>query len=277
MTAATYQRTITVEGAHLHCEARGDGPPVLIIQGGIAEAGATEQLAERVAGQHRVLSYDRRGVSRSTVTAREPVTMARHAEDAAELLEAVSARPAHVVGASIGALIGLHLAARRPELVTTLVAHEPPMTTAVLDDEREAAMDEIAALAREDVVAAIQRLASLTGGDRESVEDGARPATPVGDTRANLHRFFEHDFPAVRASALTMDDVAAAARTTPVLPTGGSASQGQWEHRCAERLAQRLGRELIELPGGHNSLVNHPHGSANALLRLFERSRPDDS
>lgn len=203
--------------------------------------------------------------------------MARHADDAAKLLEDVSAIPAHVVGASIGALIGLHLAARRPELVTTLVAHEPPMTTVVTDDEREAAMDEIAALAREDVVAAIQRLASLTGGDRDSIEDGARPATPVGDTRANLHRFFEHDFPAVRASALTMDDVAAAARTTRVIPTGGSLSQGQWEYRCAERLAQRLDREIIDLPGGHNGLVSHPRGSGNALLRLLEGSRSADS
>ena len=266
------QRTVETGGAELYCEARGDGPPVLLIQGGLSEAGATQQLAEELAQQHRVISYDRRGLSRSAVSCDpQPLTMATHADDAAVLLEALTAEPARVIGSSIGAVIGLELAVRHPDRIALLVAHEPPLPSLVRDPDQEAGLDEVAELAREDVSAAIHRFAAL-GGSREGTrEPGAGPAPPVGDVEANLRRFFAHDFPAVRTAALDLDQLAAPARP-PVLVTGGSESRGQWEHRCAQQLAVELDRELVELPGGHNGLVSHPRATADVLRRLFAES-----
>lgn len=268
------QGTITTTGAELYYEARGEGPPVLIIQGGVSEAGATEQFAEALAHAYRVISYDRRGLSRSTVSGETlPVTMSRHAEDAAALLMALSTEPAHVVGASIGALIALHLAVRHPERVATVVAHEPPMATVVKDLEREEALDQIAELARKDVRAAIRRMGSLTGGRQPTTEDGARSMPPVGDIDANLRRFFSHDFPAVRASELTAGQIAAARNASTIVPTGGIESRGQWEYRCARKLAQHLGHDLEEMQGGHNGLVSHPWATATKLEFLFRNAR----
>lgn len=266
-----HQGTVATDGAEIYYETRGAGPPVLIIQGGLSEAGATEQLADALAPEYLVISYDRRGLSRSGVVGPvPPVTMAGHAADAAALLASVSTRPALVIGASIGALIGLHLAVLCPGRVATLVAHEPPMATVVADPEREEVLDAVAALAREDVGAAIRRMAELTGSDRASAEAGARPVAPVGDVEANLHWFFNHDFPAVRGSALDSAAVAAVPEPTTVIPTGGVESRGQWEYHCAERLAERLGRTLTELPGGHNGLTSHPRAYATGLRRLFD-------
>ncbi|GLY68760.1 alpha/beta hydrolase [Amycolatopsis taiwanensis] len=268
------QGTVTATGAELFYEERGDGPPVLIIQGGVSEAGATEQLAEALAHAYRVISYDRRGLSRSAVSDETlPATMSRHAEDAAVLLAALATEPAHVVGASIGALTALHLAVQHPERVATLVAHEPPMAAVVKDHEREEALDQIAELARKDVRAAIRRMGSLTGGRQSTTEDGARSAPPVGDIDANLRRFFGHDFPAVRASQLTTGQIAAARSASAIVPTGGIESRGQWEYRCAHKLAQDLQRDLEEMPGGHNGLISHPWATARKLDFLFRNAR----
>ncbi|GAB3288980.1 alpha/beta fold hydrolase [Parasphingorhabdus pacifica] len=243
---------------------------MLIIQGGLSEAGATRQLAEQLAQHYQVISYDRRGLSRSTVSRDpEPVTMATHADDAAALLAAVTTEPARVVGPSIGAVIGLYLTARHPDQVAMLIAHEPPMTSLVRDPEQETGLDEVAELAREDVGAAIRRFVALGGNREDSQEPGAGPAPSVGDVEANLRRFFSRDFPAVRAARLELDRIEAAPRPPMIVPTGGEESRGQWEHRCAVQLAYELDRKFIEMPGGHNGLVNHPRATAAVLGRLF--------
>ncbi|MFG1645533.1 alpha/beta fold hydrolase [Amycolatopsis sp. NPDC049252] len=265
------QLEVECDGALLYVESRGQGTPVLLIQGGIGEAGATEQLATALAGRFCVISYDRRGLSRSTSSSETgPITMDRHAADAGAVLAASTSEPAHVVGASIGALIGLHLVALEPDRVATLVAHEPPMSAVVFDPAREAALDQVAATAQEDVRSAIRQMGSLTGA-RESMEDGARPAPPTGDLTANLQHFFEHDFPAVRSSSLIADDLVDSAKSTNIVLTGGDLSRGQWEYRCAEQLASDLGVPFAELPGGHNGLVSHPKATAAALTRILDR------
>lgn len=264
------QGSIPIEGAELYYETRGEGAPVLIVQGGINEAGATNQLAAYLAHHHQVITYDRRGISRSRVSESEPeISMSLHADDAALLLTAVTRAPARVVGASIGAVIGLHLAVRHPAQVALLVAHEPPMSHLVVDQEREAQLNKVAALAEDDVRAAIQLFASFTNDGRRTAEDGAQPAPPVGDLDTNLRRFFSFDFPAVRTATLNVRQIAAAATATPIILTGGRASRGGWEYRCAQALALGLGRDLVEMPGGHGGPVSHPFATAGELLRLF--------
>uniref|UniRef100_UPI002F90D7BE alpha/beta fold hydrolase n=1 Tax=Streptomyces sp. NBC_00998 TaxID=2903712 RepID=UPI002F90D7BE len=68
----------------------------------------------------RVLTYDRRGLSRSRLE--EPgrtTSLAEHAEDVHRLLAVVTDEPALMLGCSMGALIGLHVAARYPEQSST--------------------------------------------------------------------------------------------------------------------------------------------------------------
>ena len=73
------------------------------------------------------MSYDRRGHSLSD-RGPGPAPRRQDEDDLASLIEALGAGPAHLVGSSYGAAIALGLAGRRPELVRTVVAHEPPLT-----------------------------------------------------------------------------------------------------------------------------------------------------
>lgn len=265
--------TTEVRGARLYYEVRGQGPPILLIQGGISEAGATEQLATRLAQDHQVISYDRRGLSRSPADGDQPVTMGLHAEDAAHLLAALTDQPAVVLGASIAGLISLHLAVQYPEHVATAIAHEPPMSTIVHDPVREAELDKVATIARTDVREAIRHMVSVSG-HQTTPEDGARPGAPVGDLDGNLHWFFAHDFPAVRASTLSAEELAAVPRSTTITPSCGREGMQRWEYQCAQQLAERLNRPSVDMPGGHDAPTTHPHGTATALQHLLSQEQP---
>lgn len=74
----------------------------------------------------RLLSYDRRGHSKSERSQR-PVIVEDDISDLIGLIEHFNFAPAHIVGNSGGAAIVLKTAARRPDLFRTLVVHEPPL------------------------------------------------------------------------------------------------------------------------------------------------------
>ncbi|WP_433244976.1 alpha/beta fold hydrolase [Actinomadura nitritigenes] len=124
----TTTRTLDVPGASLHYEVRGSGPVLLLICGGIYDAAGYAGLAGLLADRYTVVTYDRRGNSRSPLTGPpERQEIAVHADDASRLLGAVAGGPALVFGNSSGAQIALELAARHPEQIRAVVAHEPPL------------------------------------------------------------------------------------------------------------------------------------------------------
>ncbi len=111
-------------GGDLYYEEKGTGVPILLIHPAGATASTWGLVAEELAKTGHVVAYDRRGYSRSP---REPVrAIPRHTADAAAILDTLQIRSAVVVGTSVGATIGIDLALRRPDLVSTVIAYESP-------------------------------------------------------------------------------------------------------------------------------------------------------
>ncbi|MFL5384362.1 MAG: alpha/beta fold hydrolase [Longimicrobiaceae bacterium] len=69
------------------------------------------------------MTFDFRGQGRSEVT-EGGYDMDTLSDDAAALIEALGCAPCHFVGLSMGGFIGMRLAARRPELIRSLVLME---------------------------------------------------------------------------------------------------------------------------------------------------------
>jgi pimeloyl-ACP methyl ester carboxylesterase len=123
--------TIQVDGAALYYRVVGAGRPLLIIHGSGANADLSSCAERQLSERHRVITYDRRGHSRSgTTPAALPGYLKRQTDDAACLLRALDAAPAVVVGWSMGGVIALCLALEHPELVSRLVLGEPPLHAA---------------------------------------------------------------------------------------------------------------------------------------------------
>lgn len=119
-----------VNGVELYYEEYGEGAGILGIHGTPSSALLWVDAAAVLARYGRCVIYDRRGFHRSERPVPfDAVDLSDHVEDAAALLDTLSAVPAVVIGRSTGGQIALELARRFPERVSGLVLLEPAVFT----------------------------------------------------------------------------------------------------------------------------------------------------
>jgi pimeloyl-ACP methyl ester carboxylesterase len=139
MSTTVSTHYLDVPGASIYYEVRGSGPLLALIGAPMGSSGFAA-LAELMASQYTVLTYDPRGSEHSTVTDRTEITTPELlAEDVYRVLDSVSDEPAAIVGSSGGAVTGLALVTAYPERGSVLVAHEPPLVTLLSNAEEELA------------------------------------------------------------------------------------------------------------------------------------------
>lgn len=158
-----------INGVELYWEQRGErGDPAVLVHGSWGDHHNWDAVVPGLAQQLRVVTYDRRGHSASARPAAQG-SIDEDVEDLAALIRHACGGPAHVIGGSFGASVGLRLAAAQPELIRSLVAHEPPLF-ALLDDDPtlQPALDVV----RDRIEAVLQRLRAgdMAGGARQFVE-----------------------------------------------------------------------------------------------------------
>jgi 3-oxoadipate enol-lactonase len=108
---------LTINGVELAYDEAGSGPPLLLVHAGIADRRMWDDTLPRLSQSFRVIRCDLRGYGETPL----PDGPFVYASDLAELLEALDARPASVIGVSLGGHVALDLAIARPELVERLV------------------------------------------------------------------------------------------------------------------------------------------------------------
>jgi pimeloyl-ACP methyl ester carboxylesterase len=85
----------------------------------------------------------------------------------------------------------------------------------------------------------------------------------------NAEWFFEVDMPEV---VRYLPNARALATTrVPVIALAGAASRGQPLYETARWVAQQLGSEVVELPGGHAGYMERPAEAAAILRPILER------
>src|SRR5215467_2979658 len=117
----------SADGTPIAHQRIGGGPPLVVVNGALADRMATVPLAAELGDWFTVWAYDRRGVGDSGDTV--PYAAEREVEDLAAVIGAAGGS-AYVFGHSSGALLGLEAAARGIG-VDKLVAYEPPY---IVDD-----------------------------------------------------------------------------------------------------------------------------------------------
>jgi pimeloyl-ACP methyl ester carboxylesterase len=124
----TTDTSIHVNGVELFGTVTGSGEPLVLVHGAWTDHTTWRGIVPALSESFLVVAYDRRGHSRSRSAVDGP--RVTHEDDLAALVETLELGPVHLVGSSYGALISLGLAGRRPDLVRSIVAHEPPAVTA---------------------------------------------------------------------------------------------------------------------------------------------------
>jgi pimeloyl-ACP methyl ester carboxylesterase len=107
-------------GPTIHYVRRGEGEPLLLIQGMSGNHLAWgEPFLSDLERDFDVVAYDHRGVGRSSAVT-DPFTITELADDAAALIAALGWEAAHVVGISMGGMVAQELALRHPDRIRTL-------------------------------------------------------------------------------------------------------------------------------------------------------------
>jgi pimeloyl-ACP methyl ester carboxylesterase len=109
---------IRLSGVGLHLLEQGEGPPLLLLHG-LGSSGADWSRMLPSLGGFRVLMPDTRGHGQSEKPAGD-YGVPLFAADLAELCDHLRLTRLHVVGLSMGGMIGFQLAVTRPDLVASL-------------------------------------------------------------------------------------------------------------------------------------------------------------
>jgi len=277
--AQTMTGRATAEGDEIYYEIRGQGQPLLMIPGGVGDAGVYSFVADILADEFKVIAYDRRGQSRSTRRDPQNFEIGQQARDAVAVLKAAGENAAIVFGSSSGAVIGFEMARSHPQAMKALIAHEPPVVRILPDADKWLS------------IFAELYLTTLREGAQKGMRDflaflAIPPAAPDPEllgspvfqeinqrqTASSSSEFglrnellpsshYEPDFSAIRKNGVKV--LVGVGRIT--LDTGS------FFGRTVPILAERLGCETIVFPGHHGSYTVNPRSWAATLRDVLHR------
>lgn len=260
---------LDVPGARLHFQAEGSGPTLLLIAGAGGDGDVFRMVSRHLAERYTVVRYDRRGFSRSDLDGppENRDRLAADADDARRLIEHLGNGPATLFGSSSGAIVALTVLAGHLEVAAAVVAHEPPLMrqltggeqwleffASVYDRYREDGPD-----------VAMARFRSRTFPGSDATFMAHAPKNPK-----NVAYWFEHELRQYPAADL--DLAALGAHADRIVPAAGRDSGDHPCRAATASLAARLGRPMIDLPGGHIGFVSAPDAFAGELTAALDRS-----
>lgn len=215
-----------------------------------------------------VITYDPRGTGNSARTNRgSECTPLQHADDIRRVITAAGVDAVDLFGSSGGAVNGLVLVQQHPELVHTLVAHEPPNYTVLPDREpvRVAIEDIRQTYQRSGLGPAMAKFIAVAGQQGEfdpdrvmpdpgpevfglpSADDGSRDDPLLGQNLGPCNGF-DFDLEALRTAP------------TRIVMAAGAGSAQTMAARSAAAMAHRLGVALVEFPSHHAGFLGGEYG-----------------
>jgi pimeloyl-ACP methyl ester carboxylesterase len=217
-----------------------------------------------------VITYDPRQSERSKLTTDADPTPEAHADDIHRVIQAaVGPSPVDVLASSGGAVNMLAFVAAHPDVVHTLVAHEPPLLSALPD--REAALTAIHDVRdtyeRDGLGPAMAKFLALImhrGEVPADWTDGPAPdpaqfGLPTEDDGSREDPMLGHGH-IVNTTAYQPDYAAIKAAPTRVVLAYGTESDGLLTQRAASGVAELLGVEPTRFPSHHGGFLGGEYG-----------------
>ena len=267
MSMTAPHQHLEINGVRLRVEQSGAGEPLVLVHGSWMDRESWALVEDELAQAFHVVSYDRRGHSGSD-DGPLPGTRRDDEDDLAALIESLGLGPVHLVGNSYGGSTALGMAVRRPDLVRSVSAHEPPLTALVAADPgvQRAGGEFLAvvqAIAGGDIEAAARRFVETVVGP------GGWETAPaqVKDTMIANARTFADEVRDLEGYGLDLGALARLDR--PVLLSKGDQSP-PFFGRIIDQLADAArSAEVVTIAGaGHVPHSTHPAEWVALVKRL---------
>jgi pimeloyl-ACP methyl ester carboxylesterase len=262
---------VMTEGDEIFYEVRGQGQPLLMIPGGGGDAGYYSLVANILADEYQVITYDRRGNSRSTRNDPQNFEISQQARDAVAVLRAAGHESALVFGNSSGAIIALEMAKSRHYVIKAIIVHEPPVPLVLPDSEKWRRF-----------FAGVYRTAFRFGTKIAMLRFGLSLSVPMRtyamvpkDLGIRMDK--NHDF-LVKHEMLpftnyTPDVELIKKNGVRVFMAAGKMTLDKKKYygRTAPILADMLGCEMVVVPGNHLSYLDIPEEWAATLRSILHK------
>jgi pimeloyl-ACP methyl ester carboxylesterase len=264
MTTAT-TRTLAAPGATLTYDVvEPDEPSTrrpLFIFGSPMGASGFEQLVGHITDR-TIITYDPRGMERSTREPGAEITVEVHAEDYHRVVEAVGLGAVDAFGSSGGGMCGLHWVVAHPDDVHTFVSHEAPVLTLLEDGDVAAAVnaDIVATYQRDGFGPAMAKFIQLVmhqGPLTAAYLDQPAPSPaqfglPTEDDGSRDDLLLSGN---LAMPPFAPDADALRASTVRIVPAVGALGEGGMAWRGGQAVARLLGVEPVTFPGDHGGFA----------------------
>jgi len=241
-------------------EAPSDHRPLFIF-GSPMGASGFEQLVGHF-DDRTVITYDPRGMERSTRKPGSELTVEVHAEDYHRVVAAAGLGQIDAFGSSGGAMCALHWVVAHPEDVRTLVAHEPPLVALLEDSEMaiKVSADIVDTYQREGFGPAMAKFIQLVMHQGllpddfldQPAPDPAQFGFPTGDDGSRDDLLLSGN---LAMPPFVPDAAALGASPVRLIPAIGALGEGGMARRGGEALAKLMGVEPVIFPGDHGGFA----------------------
>ncbi len=272
---------VTTEGDELYYEVRGQGQPLLLIPPAGGDGWQYSFVADILADEYKVITYDRRANARSTMNVPQNFEISQQSRDAVAVLRAADEDSAFVFGNSSGAVIALDLAKTQPQVVRAVVVHEPPIPRVHPQSkkwQRFFASVYLTAFRFGSSLAALRFILGVELPVRQLIK---------ATRNVNIHREQSSE------RYISSKDAADFLVKQELLPVTNylpdverikknevrvfmavgtwALSRKTWYAQAAQMLAEQLGCELVTFPGHHVSFMDMPEEWAATLRSVLHK------
>lgn len=253
------------EDADLYYEVYGEGEPLLLIHGVIADSELYRQAAVLLSRYYKVIIFDRRGNSRSVCKRQMLFSMDDQAEDIKDLLDELRADRVLIAGASAGAAVGQYFQQKYPDRVKHLIMYEPALLGYLMENSEE--FRQWAEGMHELVEKKKYSMAILAFQKHIGYQDPRSPQKSEEFSQRMMENFefaLTVEIPGLLQYKPDIEQLCGKADQITV--AAGEKSGDTVYYRVAVELAEKMGKKPLFYPGGHNLPYDLPVEFAVCIL-----------
>ncbi|WP_203338042.1 alpha/beta fold hydrolase [Nocardioides limicola] len=267
------------DGVELAYVERGDGEPVVLVHGSLADLGYWEQSEQldRLSERRRVIAYSRRHNHPNRTAVSGSHSPMVEAADLAGLLDVLQLDRVHLVGHSYGAYTALVYALAHPDRLASLTLAEPPLLAWLPDIPGGDGIEEGF---MSGVWEPLGR-AFVDGGDEAGLEFTAQwyfqqtfdEVDPAWQTLMRDNVVEWRELARSPAAFARVDRAEVAALPVPTLLLSGGRNAGGYNDLIDAELLRLIPGAVrtVIADAGHEMFLEFPEESARALLEHLDR------